>query len=122
MAINSNRLAGTAQIYVDGQSYMLAADLTYSPSRVKRDTLVGQDAVHGFSEMPSAPFIAGTFRDAASLTVADFNAMTDVTVVCTLANGKTVTGVGMWTTDVQEVKTQEGTFEVRFEGKLVEEV
>lgn len=122
MAISPQRLAGVANIYVDGASYMLAGDLAYSPSKVKRESLVGQDSVHGFSEMPVAGYISGTFRDAASLTVADFNAMSNVTVVCTLANNKTVTGVGMWVVEVQEVKTQEGTFEVRFEGPLVEEV
>jgi hypothetical protein len=122
MAINPQRLAGVANVYVNGASYMLAGDLAYSPSKVKRESLVGQDSVHGFSEMPVAGYISGTFRDAASLTVADFNGMSNVTVVCTLANGKTVTGVGMWVVEVQEVKTQEGTFEVRFEGPLVEEV
>jgi hypothetical protein len=116
MADNTQRLAGIAYISVDGTTYMLSGELSYSPANIKRETLAGQDQVHGYSETPRAPFIAGTFRDAGSLTVNDFNNMTNVTVALELANGKMVTGKGMWTTDAQEVKTQEGTFEVRFEG------
>jgi hypothetical protein len=118
MADNTNRIAGLAYISVDGVTYLLSGDLTYSPGSVKRESLTGQDQVHGYSEMPRAPFISGTFRDAGSLTVADFNSMTNVTLSLELANGKQVTGRGMWTVDAQEVKTQEGTFEVKWEGMV----
>lgn len=117
MADTTQRLAGVAYIAVDGMTYMLAGDLSYSPGSVKRESLSGQDQVHGYSEMPRPPFISGTLRDAGSLTVNDFNNMTNVTISLELANGKLVTGKGMWTVEAQEVKTQEGTFEVRWEGK-----
>lgn len=116
MAANTNRVAGIANISVDGVTYLLSGELTYSPADVERKSLIGQDQVHGYSEMPRAPFISGTLRDSNGLTVKDFNAMSDATVHLELANGKNVTGRNMWTVDAQEVKTQEGTFEVRFEG------
>lgn len=116
MAANPNRLAGIATISVDGQNYMLAGDLTYSPGDVARESLVGQDRVHGFAEKPRAPFISGSFRDASTFTVDDFNNMVNVTVTLELANGKTVVGRNMWTIEAQEVKTPEATFEVKFEG------
>jgi hypothetical protein len=122
MADTTNRLAGVAYISVDGKNYMLAADATYSVSTVKRETLSGQSGVHGYSETPIPGSISGTFRDAGSLTVADFNAMTNVTVMLELANGKMVVGRNMWTVESQEVKTSEATFEVKFEGMKVEEV
>ncbi len=121
MSDNTNRLAGIAYLSVDGQSYMLAGDLSYGVSTVKRETLAGQDRVHGYSEMPVAGFVSGTLRDGGSLTVADFNAMSNVTVTLELANGKTIIGRNMWTVEAQEVKTQEGTFEVRWEGFSVQE-
>jgi len=116
MPDTTNRLAGIAYISVDGQNYMLAGELAYSPGDVERESLVGQDRVHGYSEKPRAPFISGSFRDAGTLTVADFNAMTNVTVTLELANGKTVIGRNMWTTEAQEVKTPDATFEAKFEG------
>jgi len=121
MADQTNRLAGIAYLTVDGKSFMLAGDFTYMPSAVARETLVGQDRVHGYSEKPVAGFISGTIRDAGGLSVGDINAMTDVTVVGELANGKTVIGRNMWTVDTQEVATTEGTFAVKWEGFSVEE-
>jgi len=121
MADTTNRLAGVAYVSVDGQSYMLAGDLSYSVAAFVRESLVGQDSIHGYSEKPHVPFISGTFRDSGGLTVADFNAMTNVTVVAELANGKVITGRNMWTAEAQEVKTMEGTFEVKWEGFSVVE-
>jgi len=122
MADNTNRLAGIAYIAVNGQNYMLFGSLSYGVSTVSRTTLTGQDRVHGYSETPHPGFIAATLRDAGTLKVADFNAMTQVNVTLELANGKIVVGAGMWTTDAQEVDTAEGTFAVRWEGPSVEEV
>jgi len=121
MADNSRRLAGIAYLTVDGQSYMLAGDFTYGVSSVSRETLTGMDGVHGYSEKPIPGFVAGSLRDAGSLTVAAFNAMTNVTVVTELANGKVVIARNAWTVNAQEVKTTDGTFEVRWESPQVEE-
>lgn len=116
MADTSNRLAGTAYLAVNGKSYRLVGKLSYSPSKVKRETLAGQDAVHGYSETPIPGFISGTFRDTGGLKVADFNAMTNVTVVAELANGKTIIGSNMWQVgDALEVDTMEASVEVRWE-------
>ena len=120
--MSSSKLAGTAYVTVDGVTYMLVGDLTYDPSSVKRDTKTGQDGVHGYGEMPKPGKIAGTFRDSGGLTIAAFNAMVNVTVSLSLANGKTVIGRNMWTIESQEVKTAEGTVEVSWEGPTVSEV
>lgn len=122
MADTTNRLAGIAYLSVDGQNYMLAGELSYNASSVSRETLVGQDRVHGYGEKPFAGFISGKFRDSGGLTVANFNAMTNVTVTAELANGKTIVGRNMWTVEVQEVKTEDATFEVKWEGFSVEEI
>lgn len=121
MADTTNRLAGVAYLSIDGVAYMLAGDGKYKVSRVERESLVGQDRVHGYSEKPSPGFIAGTLRDASGLSVASINAMTNSTVILELANGKTIIGRNMWSAETQEVNTQEGTLEVRFEGFSVEE-
>ena len=118
----SNRLAGTASITVSGKNYMLVGELSYDPTNVKRESLVGQDAPHGFKESPKTGKISGTLRDSGSLVIADINGMVNETVVLSLANGKTVIGRNMWTVDAQEVKTAEGTFECTWEGPSVTEV
>lgn len=121
MAIDPKRLAGVANLSVDGRRYMLADGLQYGVSTVERTSLVGQDRPHGYSEKPRVGFVSATLRDAYGMSVADFNAMTNVSVVAELANGKTIVGRNMWTVEAQEVNTMEGTFAVRWEGEFVEE-
>ncbi|QOT75055.1 phage tail tube protein [Cupriavidus basilensis] len=121
MADNTNRIAGTANLTVDGKSYMVAGDFEYNPSKVTRQTLSGQDGVHGYSETPRPGSISATLRDAGGLTVADLNDMTNVTVVTELANGKTVIGSSMWTIEDQTAKSTDATIEVKWEGQRVTE-
>lgn len=121
MADNSNRLAGVCYLTVDGANYMMAGDFSYKVSGVSRETLTGQDGVHGYGEKIAAGYIGGTLRDSGGLRMADINAMTSVTVVLELANGKTVIGRNMWTTEQQENKTTEATIDIKFEGPTVTE-
>jgi hypothetical protein len=121
MANDTNRLAGTAYLSVDGVTYMLVGDFEYSPSTKNRESLVGMDGVHGYKEKPMAPHISGTLRDSAGLSVASLNDMTNVSVVAELANGKTVVGRNMWTVESQTAKSEDGTIEVKWEGFSVTE-
>jgi len=116
MADTTNRLAGTANLRVDGRSYMLAGAFEYSPVQVARETLTGMDGVHGYSEKPQPSHIAGTLRDSGGLSVASLNAMTNVTIICELANGKTVVGRNMWAVESPAAKSEDATIEMRWEG------
>src|SRR5262245_17248459 len=117
MAIENNTglIAGTAYLTVDGVNYQLEGSLKYDVGSKTRETKSGQDTVHGFSEMPKAPYISGSIRDSGGLSWAAINAMTSVTVVLELANGKIVIGRNMWTTEAQEIDTVEATGTVRWE-------
>lgn len=121
MGDTSNRMAGTASVTTNGVTIMVAGQFKYSPSTVKRETLTGMDRVHGYKEKPSAPYISCQVRDSGGTTVADFNDMTDVTVVAELANGKTIIGTGMWTVESQEVDSEDAVFDVRWESFSVVE-
>ncbi len=118
--ITSQRLAGLVSLTIDGQAWDVAADFAYNPSTVKRETIKGQSRVEGYSEMPEAGYISATLRDRGNTTVATFNAMTNSTIVAQLANGKTIMGSAMWCVESEEVRTQEATFAVRWDGDVVE--
>jgi hypothetical protein len=109
-------LAGILFFSANGQTYQVVGDAKYSVGSVKRETLGGADHIHGFGETPTAPYISLTLRDSGGLSVASFNAMTNVDLQLQLRNGKLITGSGMWTVEVQEVDTTEAKLEVRFEG------
>lgn len=119
--MSSDLIAGSAQVTVDGETYQLEGSLKYSPSKVKREAMIGKDGFHGWKETPVTGWISMSLRDAGNLTVAAFNAMRNSTVVAQLANGKTIVGRNMGTTDAQEVDTEDAKFEVKFEGPQVSE-
>ena len=114
-----NRKAGIATLTIDGSAYDVVGNLSYMAAGVKRETLIGQSGIQGYSEMPMAQYIQATIRDNGSLETGTLNQLTSSTLVLQLANGKTVYGDGMWNTDFEEVDTQEATFRVRFEGPSV---
>jgi hypothetical protein len=118
---NCERLGGITGVTIDGSAYMVVSDVVWSPSKWKRETLVGLDSVHGFSEVPMQGHIAATLRDSGSISVGDFNDMRCVEVLVSLANGKIVGGSSMWNVAALEVNAAEGTFAVRFEGTDVSE-
>lgn len=121
MGDTSNRIAGTANVVVDGVTIMVAGKFKYRPSKVKRETLTGMDRVHGYKESPISGLISMDVRDSGGTSVSDFNDMTNVTVTATLANGKIIIGSGMWTTDAQEVESEDAIFSVTFESDDVSE-
>ena len=122
MSVDPNRIAGIAYIAVDGVNQMLVGEFTYNLSKVTRETMIGQDAVHGYAERPFAGFIACKLRDNQSLDAASFNGMKNVTVTAQLANGKTIVGRNMWTVETQEIDTSDAAITVRWESRTVEEV
>lgn len=117
-----NLLAGTAYVTIDGRSFSIVGEGTYRPSGGKRETLSGQDGVHGYSEMPQAGKISWKGRDSSAVNIAALNEASNVTVVLELANGKVVVGRNMWRVgDPIEVNTEDGTFSVEFNGLDVKE-
>jgi len=117
-----NRLAGTLYITIDGRSYAVAGAGTYLVSSTTRETLAGQDGIHGYSEKPAAGHISWNGRDSSALSMSDLNAASDVTVVAQAANGKTIVGRNMWRVgEPSEVNTEDGTYSIRFESADVTE-
>ncbi len=110
------RVAGIAYLKVDGTQYDLVGNFNASPSMLAREMLAGQDGVHGYSEMPRVPYIEGDIRLAAGLTVAQLDAMTNVTVTAELANGEVVSLQQAATTAAHVISTRDGSVHVRWEG------
>lgn len=117
----SELLAGTAQVSVDGTNYLVEGDIKWSPSSVKREVMMGPDGFHGWKETPIPGTIKMSLRDTGGLTVANFNAMRNSTVVLTLASGKVIVGRNMGTVESQEVDAGDAKVDVSFAGPQVSE-
>jgi hypothetical protein len=117
-----NRLGGVASVTIDGRTFSIVGEGTYRPSSSKRESLVGQDGYHGYSEMPQPGKISWKGRDSGAVNIGALNEAANVTVVLVLANGKTVVGRNMARTgEPIEVNSEDATFSVEFEGADVRE-
>lgn len=122
MADNSQRRAGALTASIDGTAYDIVDGVTYVLSTRKRETQIGISGPQGYKETFTAGQIKMKIRDAASLSVKALTGLTSSTVSVNVANGKTVGGTGMWVTEAIEVDPIEGSFDVTFEGREVQEI
>ncbi len=122
MVDNTNRLAGVASITIDGAAFQLVDSLTWSPSTVKREGLVGMDGPHGYKETPVFGSIKAKLRDGGGVRVKSLANLTNSTVVGELANGKLVVGRNCFTSgEPVSVDSMEGVFEIEFSSPDVSE-
>jgi hypothetical protein len=117
----ASRRAGVAYLTIDGDTWDVVGDLAYDAQTVTRETLAGQSGVQGYSEMPKAGFISATLRTRSDATTYSLASKTSATVIAQLANGTTIYGGNMWQVGDIEIRTQEATFSIRFEGMNVTE-
>ena len=112
----NKRVGGILYIAVNGERLQAKGSFTYNHGVDKREAVVGSDQVHGFKELPQAPFIEGAITDSDELDVPTLKAVRDSTVTLELANGKVFTLSQAWYAADGDVTTEEGEIQVRFEG------
>ena len=113
-------IAGAVTLTVDGVPYNCTAS-DYRCSVFKAETLKGQVAVEGYSEMPMEGFISATVRLQPGQSSTALIGARASTVVLVRNSGQTIYGSNMWQTEEGGTNTLEGTMEVKFEGALVTE-
>lgn len=122
MTETAKRLAGLSFLTVDGSQMLLRGDAKHSIAELERETVIGQDGVHGFIEKARAAWIEATITDTRGKSLKDFQEMDNVTVVHRLRNGKTIVLHNAWTTTAAEVSAGEASFVVRWETDKGEEL
>jgi hypothetical protein len=118
----AQRVGGVLKISYDGNQIPAKGSFVISPSSVEREGVAGQDYVHGFVEKPRVPFIKGQITTRAEVSLEDLLAITDATVTADLANGKSYVLTEAWTKGAFEIDTDEGHFDVEFQGLTCEEI
>lgn len=116
------RISGLIYIKVDGQQYRAKGNFTYNLGKPKREAVVGADGVHGYKELPKAPFIEGEISDEATLNLAALQDITDATVTLELPNGKTIVLRKAFYAADGDGQTEESNIQLRFEGETCEEI
>jgi uncharacterized protein YlzI (FlbEa/FlbD family) len=118
----SNRFAGVAYWSVDGRQLAVRGNLEVMPSRYERTGIAGQDAVHGYSELPVVPYVAGDVSTLEGTSVEAIDAVTDSTITVEAANGSVYVLRNAWRAERSTVNTRDGQFHVRFEGMSCDEL
>lgn len=119
---DTNRIGGVLYLTIDGTQYAARGNFTVMPSRVQREGVAGQDAVHGYTEKPVVPSIKGDLTTVPGLSLEDLEAITSSTVMVQLANGKTYVLRQAWTKAAFEIDTSEGKFGIEMQGMSCDEV
>ena len=115
-------IAGTLSLTINGVTYAVAGQCEYLVSSTTRETLKGQDGVHGFKEMPNEGHISFQGRDTGAVLMKTLNDATGVSAVAHLANGKVIIATNAWRDgDPAAVNTEDGTFNIRFASASVTE-
>jgi uncharacterized protein YlzI (FlbEa/FlbD family) len=118
----SNRFAGIAYWSVDGKQLAVRGNLEVMPSRFERTGIAGQDRVHGYSELPVVPYMAGDVSTLEGTVIEDIDAVTDSTITVEAANGSVFVLRNAWRAERSTVNTRDGQFHVRFEGMSCDEL
>lgn len=118
----AQRRGGLISFAIDGVLYDAKGNFSSNLGRPKRDAIVGSDRVHGYKEMPQAPFIEGEITDRGTLDVNALVTMNGVTVTLQYANGKVFALRDAWYAGDGTTQSEEGNIQIRFEGMAAEEI
>ncbi len=112
----AGRVGGTCHVLVDGVQQSAKGEFTYNLGAPKREPVIGEDGVHGYSEQHQVSRIEGEITDNESLDLEGLVNMNGVTVTLELANGKTITQPNSWYAGDGDVRTREGNVQFLFHG------
>lgn len=116
------RIGGIVEVKIDGALYKAKGEFTYNLGVNKKEAVVGSDGVHGYKEMPKAPFIEGAITDQVDLDVKALQKASNATCTLSLANGKIIVLKDAWYADDGDVSSEEGEIGFRMEGMSAEEI
>lgn len=114
-------IAGTAYLNVGGVNIALVGECSYKPSGKSREELMGQDGYHGTKSKPAVGFIKFKGRNLGSISLNEVAGWDDVQASLELANGKIVTGNGMFAVEAPTAETEDGTYDIELRGPSVVE-
>ena len=118
----AQRIAGIAQLFVNGVLVALRGNFMVSPSSIERTMLAGQDRVHGYQELPRVPFIEGDISTMPDVPLSTFEQQTSTQVVAILANGMQYTLMEASCKAGFEANARDGQARIRWEGTRCDEV
>lgn len=114
------RIGGKLFIAVNGVRLAVVGDWEVGAGQDKREMKPGADGVHGYTEMPQVPFLAGRATVLSPTDVPALLNVRDATITAELANGQTPVLRNAVQTGEGVYRTETGELDLRFEGESME--
>ena len=118
----NNRIGGTLSLSYDGNVLEARGNFTVTGPSVKRDGVAGLDGVHGYVEVPIVPSIKGDISIGNQLSIVQLEAVTNATVLVSLANGMSYMLSNAWVTSAFSIDGHEGKVGIEFQGMTMSEL
>ncbi len=116
----NRRVGGRIYVRINGRVIQAGGEFTINYGTPVRETVVGPDGVHGFTEQPGEPMISGTVVDEPGLDIQAMLSATGVQVTVELPNGDTASMRDAWQAGTGEYKSNAGTFDVKYCGTSIQ--
>lgn len=116
------RVGGLVSLKIDGALYMAKGNFTYNLGRVKREGVIGADAVHGYKETPQLAFVEGEITDNENVDLATMLDSKDVVVTLQLGSGKVIVLNHAWFAGEGTGNTEDGNIQLRYEADSGQEI
>jgi hypothetical protein len=120
--MSNNRIGGTLSLSYDGNTLEARGNFTVTGPSVKRDGVAGLDSVHGYVEVPIVPTIKGDISIGNQLSIVQLEAVTNATVLISLANGISYMLSNAWVTSAFSIDGHEGKVGIEFQGMTMSEL
>ncbi|CAI3953473.1 unnamed protein product [Commensalibacter communis] len=115
MASTQGLIGGAGTLTIDGEVWN-ADDIEPFPGGVKRETVIAQTGVVGFTEMPLQASFTAKVMNRTDKRLEELMDKRSATIILRLNTGEVYTASEMWLTELSALKTKEGNFDVKFEG------
>ena len=109
----AQKVAGTCYVKVDGEQLVLSGGVEVPLTDVTRETVVPGY----YKETERTPYVSLTAVFDANFPIDQLKEGTDMTVTAELANGKTYVLSGAYLVEEPSAGSEEGTAELKFEGR-----
>lgn len=114
--------AGLKSLRINGVVYRAVDECTYNLGGIRAEELLGQDAFHGYKEIPIAATCEVGIRDDDSLDVAALKAVEGAALILDLRSGKSVVLNNARFAGEGSQTTGEGVITARFVAESAREV
>lgn len=116
------KITSRITVKVDGDIVLNKPGFTFRAGGMQRETVTGDNGVHGFTETPMGARLAGNLSHTEAQDLLALGEIDNATILVETNTGQQYVMRSAWMTDLPELNTQGGETSVAFESKKAERI